>query len=57
MPQIFKNKYTDHTEDKLKTKQGRDFDGESDSGIVCFDQQNVVACPRSNFLNIFTNAI
>ena len=43
-----KQKYEAHEVGKTTTKIERDADRKSKKAILCFDMQNVIACPRAN---------
>ena len=48
-----KTKYDNHQNDKENTKKERDAERNSNNAVVCFDLQNVIACPRANVSNFF----
>jgi hypothetical protein len=48
-----KQKYEAHEVGKTTTKIERDADRKSKKAILCFDMQNVIACPRANVSNFF----
>ena len=46
-------KYQNHIKDKLETKIERDKESGDNSYVLCFDLENVVACPRPDVSNFF----
>ena len=45
---VSEQKYEAHEVGKTTTKIERDADRKSKKAILCFDMQNVIACPRAN---------
>lgn len=53
VPPILTTKYDGHIKDKVSTKSERDNDRKSKQVVICFDLENVIACPRSNVSSFF----